>query len=367
MAETMTEREYIEAQKTALKKNIKVWIFVLIYLLVAGLVLCLILYGILMLIMFVVNLINVLKTKKMLKRIENGEVGVKEIYEFYISMAQRNTTLFVVNIFCGGLFGVIGTIFDMRVSTIGRIDGEKILGEDYKNERIANDSMARWHYCIYCKRNLIEAAHLYRITDGVICENCLSPYSSMLEKRVEDPALLNSKSTANYMRPENAITNLSSKDLEERLEYLKKNMEYYSYFTPTKVICDGCLEIDERNLLFRIVRSNEYDSVKVGVPSGLIHSYSEIKGIAYEMIYEYDIPSDETNGGWRYTTDNSIVFAIDNPYFREETFTLKHITTGFFESSKAPQIAYAEQTVKELQAIFNMPIMESRKVRRKLI
>ena len=80
---------------------------------------------------------------------------------------------------------------------------------------------------------------------------------------------------------------LSSKDLEERLEYLKQNNEQYSDFTPTKVICDGCLELDEAKSLFRVVRADEdiYNSAKNGMPSGLIHPYSVVKGICYEMVY----------------------------------------------------------------------------------
>ena len=78
--------------------------------------------------------------------------------------------------------------------------------------------------------------------------------------------LLNSRSTAH---PDASIRKLSSKDLEERFAYYKNNLEYYACFRPTKVICDGCLEIDEVNSLFRIVHSSEYDSAKAGSSSGL--------------------------------------------------------------------------------------------------
>lgn len=357
----MTEIEYIEEQKKALKSNIRVWTFVFIYFVVVGLLLCLILYGFIMLGMLVVNLVFFSKTKKFLKKIENGEVGVEEIYEFYEAMAGRNNMLFVANIFCGGLFGVIGTISDMRVTTRGMVMGQAILGDDYKNKRVVQDANARWKYCIYCKRNKVEVNHLYNLTDGVICSGCLSSFASMLPKRAEDPALLNARSTAHYIRPDASIGKLSSKDLEERLAYYKNNLEYYACFRPTKVICDGCLEIDEVNSLFRIVHSSEYDSAKAGSSSGLIHQYSEIKGIGYEKIYEYT--PDSEGGAWIYSRDNSIILAIDNPYLREETFTLKRIPTDFFANSPKIQVEYAEQTVRELQGIFNKPIMESRKVR----
>ena len=362
--EPMSESEYIEAQKEALKKNIRTWIIILVYLLVVGLVLCLIIYGFLMVAMFVVNLIFFLRTKKFLEEIENGEADVKDIYEFYESMGNRSVKLFALNIFCGGLLGVIGTISDMKVASAGRVEGEIILGDDYKNERISQDVNAKWHYCVYCKRNKSEAFHLYKLTDGVICGNCLSPYSSMLEKRAEDPAVLTSKNTAYFVSPEHSIGGLSSKELEERLEYLKKNQEEYSDFTPTKVLCDGCLEIDETNSLFRVVPVSEFDSGRGGATSGLVHPYSAIKGIAYEMIYEYDYPTDNDNGGWRYTNRNSIILAIDNPYLREETFTLKEIPTKFFANSKKPQIEYAEQKVNELHEIFDKPILDRRKMRR---
>ena len=360
----MTESEFLEAQKEALKKNIRIWTGVLIYLLVAGLVLCLIVYGIAMVTMFVINLLSFLKTKKLLDRLENGEVSVKEIYEYYQAMSRRSPKLFVINIFFGGIFGVIGTMNDMKVSENGMSEGLKILGEDYKNERVANDPKAQWKYCIYCKRNKTEAYYLYKMTDGMICSSCLSKYSSMLPKREEDPALPSLK-VANYIRPEKSLGKLSSKDLEERYEYLKKNQEEYSGFTPTKVICDGCLELDETNSLFRIAKAGDFDSDKAGVSSGLVHPYSAVKGIAYEMIYEYEHPDDHTNGGWRYKDLNSIVFAIDdNPYLKEETFTLKKIPTGFFANSKKPQIEYAEQTVNELKDIFNKPVLEKRKLHR---
>ena len=148
--------------------------------------------------------------------------------------------------------------------------------------------------------------------------------------------------------------------MEDRFEYLKKNQEDYSDFTPTRVICDGCLELDETNSLFRIATASEFDSAKAGVASGLVHPYSAVKGIAYEMIYEYDPPSEEFNGAWYYVFCNSIILAIDNPYLGEETFTLNKLESKKFESYKNIQIKYAEQMVKELQEIFNAPVMEKR-------
>lgn len=362
---TMTESEFLEAQKAALKKNILIWTGVLIYLLVGGLVLCLLLYGFLMLIMFVINLVFFLKTKKLLKRIENGEAGVKEIYEFYEAMGKRSLITFTFNLFCGGGLGLIGTISDMKVASDGMKVGEIILGDDYKNERIARDPGAKWKYCIYCKRNKAESAfRLYRLRDGVICDNCLSKYSPMLPKRAEDPALLNPSEITHYIRPEKAVGSLSSKDLEERYEYLKKNQEEYSDFTPTRVIYDGCLELDEVNYLFRIAPASEFDSIRAGAASGLVHPYSAVKGIAYELVFEYEIETENSSGGWTYTKLNSIILAIDNPYLKEETFMLKKIPTKLLESSQKPQIEYAKQTVKELQEIFNAPVMEKRKLYR---
>lgn len=359
----MTEREFLEEQKAALKKNISTWTGVLIYLLVVGLVLCIVVYGVFMLTMFVINLLSFLKTKKLLERVESGEATVKEIYEYYEALGRRSVKIFAVNIFLGGAVAVIGTMNDMKLSENGMKVGEKILGEDYKDERIANDPNAQRKYCIYCKRNKTESFfRLYKLADGVICGNCLSKYASMLPKRAEDPALVKPSQKANCITPEKAVATLSSKDLDARLEYLQKNRETYAGFNPTKVICDGCLELDEANSLFRIVVANDYDSERAGAISGLVHPYSAVKGIAYEKIYEYDAPSDHSNGGWRYVDNNSIVLAIDNPYLKEETFTLKKIPTNFFANSKKPQIEYAEQTVKELQAIFNKPVLESRRV-----
>ena len=94
----MTESEFFEAQKEALKKNIKIWTGLLIYLLVVGLVLCIVLYGFFMLTMFVINLLSFLKTKKLLERIESGEASVKEVYEYYEALGRRTVKIFAVNI-----------------------------------------------------------------------------------------------------------------------------------------------------------------------------------------------------------------------------------------------------------------------------
>ena len=127
----MTESEFLEAQKEALKKNIKIWTGLLIYLLVVGLILCIVLYGFFMLTMFVINLLSFLKTKKLLERIENGEASVKEVYEYYEALGRRTIKIFAVNIFLAGGLGVIGTINDMKLSNDGMTEGEKILGDDY--------------------------------------------------------------------------------------------------------------------------------------------------------------------------------------------------------------------------------------------
>ncbi|MCR4815138.1 MAG: hypothetical protein K5879_09975 [Lachnospiraceae bacterium] len=358
----MTESEYLEAQKEAIKKNLRIWTGLLIYLLVVGLVLCILIYGVAMLVMFVINLLGFLKTKKLLERIENGEAGVKEVYEYYEALGRRTVKIFAVNIFLAGGLGVLGTINDMKLSADGMSVGAEILGEEYKDERIANDPNAKWKYCIYCKNNKTESFFkLHKLTDGVICNQCLSKYTAMLPKRAEDPALLPAHKTAHYISPDSTIRSLSSKDLEERLEYLKKNQEEYSFFTPTRVICDGCLELDEMNFLFRVASATEFNSTEVGNPSGLIHPYSAVKGIAYEMIYEYDSSGDHSE--WRYTRNNSIVLAIDNPYLKEETFRLKGVPSAFFASSKKTQNDYSEQIVNELQEIFKKPVLEKRKLR----
>ena len=361
---TMTESEFLEAKKEALKKNISTWTGVLIFLAVVGLPLCIVVYGIAMEVMFVINLLAFQKTKKFLERMENGEVSVKEVYEFLETMQRRGTKMFMLNLFLGLGVGLIGTLNDLKISEAGIKEGLDILGDDYKSDRIANDPKAQWRYCVYCKKNKTEAFNLYKLTDGVICSSCLSKYSSMLPKRAEDPATPSLK-TAHYINPVNSIGKLSSKDLDARLEYLKKNQEEYSGFTPTRVICEDMLELDETNSLFRIASASEYEGARAGVTSGLVHSYSAIKGIAYELIYEYETPNDNTSGGWKYTGHNSVIFAIDdNPYLKEETFTLKHIPTKLFESSKKPQNEYAEQTVKELQEIFNKPVLEKRVLHR---
>ena len=75
--------EFMEEQKKALKTCTHVWIGVLAYLLIVGIVACFIVYGVLMLAMFVVNLMFFLKTQKFLKSFENAEVDLKALYAFY--------------------------------------------------------------------------------------------------------------------------------------------------------------------------------------------------------------------------------------------------------------------------------------------
>ena len=357
--------EFMQEQVKALKTCFRVWIGVLAYLLIVGLVACLIVYGVLMVGMFVVNLIFLLKTHKFLKRLENGEVDVKELYEFYESMGRGDLKLFVLNILCGGLFGVIGTIYELHIGEKALRAGEEILGDDYKKERVSSDPNAKWHYCMYCKKNKREGYRLYKMTDGVICYDCAQKYVSMLPKRTSSPMDIKENGITAKFPVENALAKLSSKDLEDRLEYKKQNLEQYSNFAPTKVICDGCLELDETNSLFRIaeVKEDRYDSAKYGIPSGLVHPYSAVLGICYEMVYEYDDgTSDQSIGRWRYTNYNTIVFAIDDKYLKEEVFTLQIIPTKVFSNSKKPQIENAEQTVKELQEIFNKPVLPVRKL-----
>ena len=360
---TKEESEFLEGLKESLKKNIHTWTIILVILAVVGLPLCLIIYGIAMEVMAVINFLALKKTKEFLERLENGEVSVKEAYEFLETLQRRGRKMFVLNFFFGLVFPLVGNVNDVKISEAAMKEGLDILGDDYKNERMANDPNAKWKYCVYCKKNNLEVASLYKMKDGVICCNCVSPYTSMMPIRIEDPATPSIK-TANTMNFLTAIANMTSKDLEERLEYLKKNQEEYSYFTPTRVICDGCLELDETNFLFRIVRASGYDSERDGKVSGLVHPYNAIKGIAYEMVYEYETGDENTRGGWKYR-NNTIVFALnDNPYLNAEAFSLKSVPTKLFGSSKKPQNEYAEQMVKELEAIFKAPVLESRKLHR---
>ena len=114
--------EFMEEQKKAIKKCTHVWIGVMAYLLIIGIVACFIVYGVLMLGMFVVNLIFFLKTQKFLKSFENGEVDLKTLYGFYEKMGSRALKLFTLNLLCGGLFGVIGSIYEMRIAGMSEED-----------------------------------------------------------------------------------------------------------------------------------------------------------------------------------------------------------------------------------------------------
>ena len=362
--------EFMEEQKQAIKKCTHVWIGVLAYLLIIGIVACFIVYGVLMLGMFVVNLIFFLKTNKFLKSFENGEVDLKALYSFYEKMGGRAVKLFALNIFCGGLFGVIGNIYEMRIAGSGLKTAEEILGDDFKEERKAADPNAKWHYCIYCKKNKREGYRLYKLKDGVICHDCVQKYVSMLPKRTANPKDVKEKAVTSIMPFENAIARLglSSQDLEDRLEYLNQNKEQYADFNPTKIICDGCLELDEAKSLFRIaeVHEDRYDSARNGIPSGMVHPYSAVTGICYEMVYEYEQGYGEDSiSKWEYTKTNTIVLTIDDKYLTEEVFTLTSIPTKLFANSKKPQIEYSEQTIKELQEIFvNATVLPMRKLHR---
>ncbi len=358
--------EYKKDQIKALKTCVLIWAGVLAYLLIFGLVACLFLYGFLMLILFVVNLIFTLKLLAFMKKIEKGEADVKEIYCFYEKMSKHDTMMFVLNFLCGGIFAVLGTFYEMHVFQKGLDVGEEILGDDFKKERAASDRNARMNYCIYCQKNSREGNKLYRIKDGVICHWCLNKYIPMLPKRTENPMEMTGKKFTSVMKPESAVLKLSltSKDLDERLEYLKQNNEQYSYFSPTKVLCDGCLELDEANALFRVaaVKENGYDSDRYGAPSGLIHSYSDVLGVCYERVYEYDNNAcyEDALPAWEYTKKQTIVIAVSDRYLTEEVFALKLIPSKGILSSAKPQIDYAEQTVNELHGIFGKPVLPVR-------
>ena len=361
-----TINEFKQAQVKALKTSVLIWVGVLAYLFVFGVVACLFLYGFLMLIMFGINLVFMLKSVAFMKKIEKGEADVKEIYYFYEKMSKRSAMMLLLNLFCGGFLGIIGTFYEMRIAQNALDIGEEILGDAFKEERAASDKNARMNYCIYCKKNSREGYKLYRIRDGVICHGCLNKYAPMLPKRTENPMEMTGKKFTSVMKPDKAILKLSlaSRDLDERLEYLKQNNEQYSYFSPTKVLYDGCLELDEANELFRIVAVNEdhYDSTQNGGPSGLIHPYSDVLGVCYEKVYEYDNNSNYEYSlpEWEYTKKHTIVIAISDRYLTEEVFTLKTLPSKGFSDPVIPQINYAKQAVEELHGIFGKPALQAR-------
>ena len=83
------------------------------------------------------------------------------------------------------------------------------------------------------------------------------------------------------------------------------------------------------------------------------------------MVYEYEEGYGEDSiSKWVYKDTNTIVLAIEDKYLKEEVFTLNKVPTetGWFANTKKPQIDYAEQTVKELQEIFNKPVLPARKL-----
>ena len=361
-------KEFIEEQLKKQKTCFIIYIAVLAYLVIVGLPACLLLYGIVMLIMFVVNLLIFLKRKKFVQSIENGEAGVKEIYEYYEKAQGTGVLMLLLNFFCGGALSCILNLYELNFMAKALKKGEEILGDDYKNERIANDPNAQWNYCMYCKKNGRESSGLVRLSDGVLCRDCISIYTSMLPQRNQKAIDVKEKEVTQLLRIDEAISrlSLSSKDLEERYEYLKQNNEKYSDFTPTKVLYDGCLELDEDKSLFRVVTSEDksFDSERNGGPTGLIHPYSDVQGICYEMVYEYNSHSEDEYafGRYEYKKINTIVLAIEDKYLTEEIFTLKKISTKLLANDKKPQIEYAEKTVNELHEIFDKPILPVRKL-----
>jgi hypothetical protein len=98
----------------------------------------------------------------------------------------------------------------------------------------------------------------------------------------------------------------------------------------------------------------------------MVHPYSAVTGICYEMVYEYEQGYGEDSiSKWEYTKTNTIVLTIDDKYLTEEVFTLTSIPTKLFANSKKPQIEYSEQTIKELQEIFvNATVLPMRKLHR---
>ena len=363
-ADEETVKAFMEEQKNNLKRAFYVRIGTMAYLAIVGTIALIVFYGVFMWAMFVFNLLTALKENKTAKQIENGEISPKELYKCYESMQSRSTLFVVLNIVFGGGLGCIGAIHDKVFLNRALAKKETILGPEDRAQSIAEDSNAQWHYCFYCHKNKKEAP-LYRMSDGVICRGCAKQFEPMLPKRRENPTELTKKYARNIPW-DLAIQPLTVQELKEREAYWQQNKEKYAGFTPTKVLYDGCLELDEKNRLFRIGEAKEgiYDSTDAGLPSGLIHPYDDVVGICYENIYTYVTAIGENDhSSWEYTCNNAIVLAMNNPYINAEVFTLKQAPSGFFNVRKA-QDEQSEQVVNELHEILGKPVLKSRVLRK---
>lgn len=369
MMDEQARYDFVQNQIKAMKKGQIIWWIIIVIQGCITLGTLAAIVGFIVLVMFILNIIFNYIEYQYYKSVESCGWEAEEVILHFKKIKKRSMIMLVPNLLFGAGIGCIGNIYDLVMVNKALKQEKEILGAGAdSNASKINEAEIDWDHCAICNKEEGEEVGLYHLKDGSVCSDCLASHEGLFPQRAEKSIYVKGKSRAHFVHMDIALLKLSVNEVKNRLDNYKKNQEMYSNFSPTKVMCDGCLELDENNSLFRIVGvwNDDFTSTKNGIPSGLIHPYSEVTGICYEMIYHYSESYDDDThtktGSWVYTDCNSIVFTFDSEYISEESFMLKRIETSLFNLSKKPHKEFAEKTINELHEILGAPILPAREI-----
>jgi len=359
--------EFVQQQVKVMKTSYITWWIIIAVQGFIGMGTMVAIYGFFVIIMTVINIIFAIGEYRYCRSVQACGWEPEDVINYLEKSKKHNLICLIPNFIFGAGIGCIGNIVDLILISKGLKQKDEILASGASESSADNaDTPIDWDHCAFCNKAESEEVGIYKLKNGAVCSDCLASYEGLIPQRAENSAFV--KKRAHFVHMDIALTKITVNNLKERIENYKKNQEMYSDFTPTKVLYDGCLELDEEKSLFRIARvcDDDFVSTKNGLPSGLIHPYSEVTGVCYEMIEHYseyeDSDTHTKTGSWVYTDCNSIVIMLDNKYMTEETFLLRKIKTSLFNLSKKPHKELAEKTVNEIHEIFDKPIMPMRTV-----
>ncbi|MBP5275920.1 MAG: hypothetical protein J6Z07_03900 [Lachnospiraceae bacterium] len=356
--------EFVQQQVKAMKTSYILWWIVLGIQGLISLSTMMVVYGFLVLAVFIFNIVFCYHEVQYYKSVEACGWEPEDVLNYMQKTKKRSLIMLIPNLIFGAGVGCIGNIYDLVMANKALKQKKEIIGDADLNDLMKVDPNIDWDHCAICNKTEADDVGIYKLKDGAVCSDCMASHEGLVPQRAENSLYV--KKRAHFVHMDVALLKVTVDNLKERFENFKKNQEMYPNFTPTKVLYDGCLELDENNSLFRIAKvwNDDFTSTQNGFPSGLVHPYSEVTGVCYEMIHHYyeteDSETHTKSGSWVYTDRNSIVIVLDNKYMTEETFLLKKIETSFFNFSKKPHVEYAEKVVKEISEIFGKPVMNMR-------
>jgi len=215
--------------------------------------------------------------------------------------------------------------------------------------------------CCGCGKEITEKRDMNALSGCYICADCYDivvPFFPTRKKR-----FLGGNSKVDNVPRYKAAKQVTAANVKDWMAYIQENNETYASFTPTKVLFDGALELDEDKQLFRVmnIKQREYDDFELGKSTQLIFPYSAVKDYFFEMIYHTSY-GDDNPSNWTYTDRNLIVIELNDKYVSREVFQLKKIEVGFFKSGKKVNIEAANDALKQLKDIFGKPVLKEMKL-----